>query len=534
MQVLPVLRILVGAQCLACLCVAAKVDPFRPARGSTAPLTVNGIQSVLRGEDAEKVVKRCLRQLSSEAREAAASSTAFDAEGENEDRRRVSKAIYGVSIFRRRLGRVLEAACAHDGAEWVAKYGEEGRFGLPLAEMDNPLVLLERAKCFLALYLLGAHTDAVLSQDNAPELDFIDDEVAEVLSAPLDDVVRALREGLDGSLAKVADYYSLSDSFVADMVGAYGADCAEAFFETCNKPGPMVVRTNALRGSRAAVLEQLAADGIAGESSSESPYAVTLADDRPRRPSLFDMEAWRSGAFEVQAESSQLCCLATRAAPGDDVLDYCAGRGGKALMLAAMVGKGGLVVAADDGDELALKQIPASAARAGAEGIVRTDPYGNVRRKVGTFDAVLCDAPCSSSGTIRRHPGLRWQLEQRQEEVPAASQLRILEGAAASVKAGGTLVYATCSVLEEENSGVADGFLRGEVGGDFEPFPFDGGDEGFGWAPVRLQEHLGEAIGGRFRPRRHELLLLPSVHGRSFDGFYMCRFRRRREGKADE
>ena len=80
MQVLPVLRILVGAQCLACLCVAAKVDPFRPARGSTAPLTVNGIQSVLRGEDAEKVVKRCLRQLSSEAREAAASSTAFDAE----------------------------------------------------------------------------------------------------------------------------------------------------------------------------------------------------------------------------------------------------------------------------------------------------------------------------------------------------------------------------------------------------------------------------------------------------------------------
>lgn len=271
----------------------------------------------------------------------------------------------------------------------------------------------------------------------------------------------------------------------------FGQDDAAALASTVNRPGPVVLRANTLVTDRDGLLRALGAEGIPAHATRLSPLAVQVEG----RANLFGSKAWRGGLFEVQDEGSQLVALAVGARPGERCLDFCAGAGGKTLALAAAMENRGEILATDT-DPQRLINLAARAKRAGVA-LVRTRRLDADRPlpDLGLADRVLVDAPCSSLGSLRRSPDLRWRLRPEAIAGFAASQREVLRRAAGCVRPGGLLVYATCTLTTEENEGVAEGFER----------------EHSGWSPSPL------ADGGPLR-------LLPHVHGT--DGFFACAWRR--------
>lgn len=224
-------------------------------------------------------------------------------------------------------------------------------------------------------------------------------------------------------------------------------------------------------------------------------------------PELSRGPAHAAGAFEVQDMGSQLLLAAAGVAPGGAWLDACAGAGGKALQLAALLGERGRV-AAEDVRPAALSQLRLRAARAGLSARVRAAPPLASAPPPGGFDGALVDAPCSGSGTWRRAPQLRWQAAEARLAAMAAQQLAILRAAAARVRPGGALLYATCSLARQENEEVVDAFLASAEGREFEP----------GVLPRARELGLGAAEGGRLALQHH-------VH--DTDGFFLAAMRRR-------
>jgi 16S rRNA (cytosine967-C5)-methyltransferase len=181
-----------------------------------------------------------------------------------------------------------------------------------------------------------------------------------------------------------------------------------------------------------------------------------------KRVALVQVEAWRSGLIEVQDEGSQLVALLADAKPGMAVVDYCAGAGGKTLALAADMQNSGRLIACDVA-EWRVDRAQDRLRRAGVHNVTRRVIEGEsdkwIKLNAGMFDRVLVDAPCSGSGTWRRNPDAKWSFTPNDLEEIVASQAVILKSAARLVKPGGRLIYATCSVLGEENESQIDQFL---------------------------------------------------------------------------
>ncbi|WP_160309043.1 RsmB/NOP family class I SAM-dependent RNA methyltransferase, partial [Anaeromyxobacter sp. PSR-1] len=175
------------------------------------------------------------------------------------------------------------------------------------------------------------------------------------------------------------------------------------------------------------------------------------------RPNVYGLRAWQDGLLEVQDEGSQLLGEAVGARAGEAVLDACAGAGGKTLLLASAVGPAGRVHAADP-DAGRLVRLRTRALAAGAAGIVAV--HGAAAPADLRVDRVLVDAPCSELGALRRGPDLRWRIDPAAFEALPALQARILERAAAHVRTGGRLVYATCTFRRAEDEEVAGAFER--------------------------------------------------------------------------
>lgn len=268
------------------------------------------------------------------------------------------------------------------------------------------------------------------------------------------------------------------------------------------QPARVTLRANVLKTTRLELMQAIASAGVRAVPTAESPWGLVLPDGRPPGGGVWQLLGWEDGRFEVQDEGSQLIVLATEAVAGERVLDYCAGRGGKTWALAALVAPQGRVLAWDI-DAASRKQLQgARAARAGAEGLVSVcsqRPRPGSEEVAELADVVLVDAPCSCSGSLRRHPSQRWAIEEASIAGIAAQQLQILQEAATLVRPGGRLVYATCSLLQEENGDVASAFEAASAG-TFEPWPLD-------------------------RRKSHHRTLLPHVEGT--DGFFMARWRRK-------
>jgi len=221
-----------------------------------------------------------------------------------------------------------------------------------------------------------------------------------------------------------------------------------------NLPGPVCLRPNLLRTSPGALAARLAGEGVATAAGRLVPSALVVTSPRPN---IYGLAAWREGLLEVQDEASQLAGALVEARPGQAILDLCAGAGGKTLSLAAGVAPGGAVCACDL-DAERLRRLSERAQRAGAERLVRT--AGGEPPPGATFDAALVDAPCSELGALRRGPDLRFRVDPGSFAALPALQQELLGRAAARLRPGGRLVYATCTFRREEDEEVAEAFER--------------------------------------------------------------------------
>ncbi|PKU24569.1 RsmB/NOP family class I SAM-dependent RNA methyltransferase [Telmatospirillum siberiense] len=240
---------------------------------------------------------------------------------------------------------------------------------------------------------------------------------------------------------------------------------AQAFGETLaaemgalRDEAPVDLRVNTLKGDREAALAALAAEGLQAQPTPFSPLGLRL----PARLALTAQGAFRDGLVEVQDEGSQLLALLTDARAGQAVVDFCAGAGGKTLALAAAMQNKGRLIACDVNQRRA-EQATLRLRRAGAHNVTRrileseSDKW--VKRHGGSFDRVLVDAPCSGTGTWRRNPDAKWRLTPEGIDHLVELQGKILDSAQRLVRPGGRLVYATCSLLAEEDERQAEAFL---------------------------------------------------------------------------
>lgn len=224
------------------------------------------------------------------------------------------------------------------------------------------------------------------------------------------------------------------------------------------EPPPLDLRVNPVRATRASVQRALQGLGIRAEPTPLAPHGLRLRE----RLSLARLPGLKTGEIEIQDEGSQLVAGLVDARPGERVVDFCAGAGGKTLAIAAQMMNRGHVVACDV-NEARLKRCAERLRRAGLHNaetrVLASETDRWIKRHKGGFDRVLVDAPCSGTGTWRRNPDARWRAPDLGMPALVALQGRILASAARLVKPGGRLVYATCSVLVEENEEQVAAFL---------------------------------------------------------------------------
>ena len=284
--------------------------------------------------------------------------------------------------------------------------------------------------------------------------------------ASLSDIINeAERTALSGLKAAKTEFTGrlntaseLPEWLVERMQGQYSDEEIVTLGQALSHAAPLDTRVNTIKGKRDKVLAQLDADGFKAEATPFSPWGIRFQDKAAinKNPLFLD------GFLEVQDEGSQLLALISGAKRGEVVVDFCAGAGGKTLALAAMMNNTGRLYAMDV-SEKRLANIKPRIARAGVGNITpqRLDHERDLRLKKlwNKADRVLVDAPCSGLGTLRRNPDLKYRQSNDSIDELVTLQTRILDSAAHLVKRGGYLVYATCSILAEENQNQIQNFL---------------------------------------------------------------------------
>lgn len=250
--------------------------------------------------------------------------------------------------------------------------------------------------------------------------------------------------------------FEVPDWILPRLRAQFGPTLA-AEMQAMNEPAPLDLRVNLLKSDRESAMKALALEGLHAQPTLYSPWGIRLKN----RQSVTSGKAFQEGLVEIQDEGSQLIALALDAQPGMRVVDFCAGAGGKTLAIAMGMQNKGHIVACDVSAprlEGAIKRLR----RAGVHNAERhlLEPGDKwTKRQAGKFDRVLVDAPCTGTGTWRRNPDARTHLREQDLTELMAKQAEILERAQRLVKPGGRLVYATCSVLREENEAQIEAFL---------------------------------------------------------------------------
>ena len=305
-------------------------------------------------------------------------------------------------------------------------------------------------------------------------------------------------------VTRIALASSLPDWLAARLVADWG-DRAEALACSLNERAPMTIRANTLVGDRAALAKRLEAEQLATHPGTWCDTALVV----DTRTNLFGTDAFKAGAFEAQDEGSQLLAeLAIPTAPKPLVVDYCAGAGGKTLAIAARLANRGRIIATDVDpgklDELRRRARRAKVSNARA----MTIDDRELDAVNGKADVVFVDAPCTGIGALRRNPEARWRL--REDEIAgfAARQLAIVAAAKRLVAPGGRLVYATCSLLAEENAHVVSAILAAHPE----------------LAPVALADVLGAERAEALGDGTGAFVVTPLRHGT--DGFFARVFQR--------
>ncbi len=250
--------------------------------------------------------------------------------------------------------------------------------------------------------------------------------------------------------------HNLPDWLVQSLRDQVGSEFDE-LAESLMRSAPLDLRVNGLKQKRDLALEGIRSAGLAAQPTPYSPMGIRLEG----KPNLSKLPAFVGGEVEVQDEGSQLLALLLAPKRGEMVADFCAGAGGKTLALGAAMKNTGRLYAFDTSAHR-LDAIKPRLARSGLSNVhpvaIAHERDERIKRLAGKLDRVLVDAPCSGLGTLRRSPDLKWRQSPQTVATLAELQLRILISAARLLKPGGRLVYATCSLLPEENEAVARQF----------------------------------------------------------------------------
>ncbi|MBP7667066.1 MAG: RsmB/NOP family class I SAM-dependent RNA methyltransferase [Burkholderiaceae bacterium] len=304
--------------------------------------------------------------------------------------------------------------------------------------------------------------------------------------------------------------HNLPDWLASALRSQLGDDAFWPLVAALDEPAPLDLRVNVLKAKRDELLSVLNQAGLRAAPTPFSPWGIRV----PGKPALQKFDAFVRGDIEVQDEGSQLLALLVDAKRGEMVVDFCAGAGGKTLALGAAMRSTGRLYAFDvNGHRLdALKP---RMARSGLSNVhpaqIAHERDDRIKRLAGKIDRVLVDAPCSGLGTLRRNPDLKWRQSPQAVAELTVKQTAILDSAQRLVKSGGRLVYATCSLLRDENEAIAEAF--GAAHPDFIPVP---ADEALAAAHVDRAAELVENGYLRLWPNRH-----------ATDGFFAAVWQRR-------
>jgi 16S rRNA (cytosine967-C5)-methyltransferase len=327
---------------------------------------------------------------------------------------------------------------------------------------------------------------------------------------------RAVKGALETKLGHApAAVQAEAPQWLYERVTAQYPDAAELFAALAT-PAPLDLRVNTLKSDRASVLTELCSATrlhapLPARATPYSPDAIRLQE----KPALTRWPLYQDGLIEVQDEGSQLVARLVAPKRGEMVVDFCAGAGGKTLALGALMRSTGRIYAFD----IHAKRLAGLGPRLSRSGLSNVHPAAissendaRVKRLSGKIDRVLVDAPCSGTGTLRRNPDLKWRFDESELERLGAVQMAVLTGAARLLKPGGRLVYATCSVLEQENQLMIGRFL--EEHPDFAVVEA---------APILAAQDIIVDQAARFAPW---FVMLPHLHGS--DGFFAAVLERRR------
>lgn len=291
------------------------------------------------------------------------------------------------------------------------------------------------------------------------------------------------------------------------LLHVHGEEQALVLAQALNQPAPLDLRVNTLKANRDEVIAKLAEAPIIAEPT---PYAATGLRVL-KKPSIQNLPLFKDGSIEVQDEGSQLLAQLVGAKRGEMVADFCAGAGGKTLALGAMMRNTGRLYAFDI-SEKRLSKLKPRLARSGLSNVhpvvIAHERDAKIKRLAGKLDRVLVDAPCSGLGTLRRNPDVKWRQNPEGIAELNQKQASILDSAARLVKSGGRLVYATCSILDEENEGIVQQFLDAHP--DFTLVPA---------SEILREQKIDLAMGDYFK-------LFPHLH--QADGFFAAVLQRQK------
>jgi 16S rRNA (cytosine967-C5)-methyltransferase len=340
------------------------------------------------------------------------------------DRREVSALVWGVLRARRHLG------------WWLEKFGAA----------PTPRLLLAAQAFFSGMTLHKIGLAFTAGRYGPPPLTEAETIILEKFAG----------HTLEHPAMPDAVKYEIPDWLLPRLEQKFGATLP-AEMAALAAPAPLDLRVNALKSTRDAAIAALAREKLAATPTPYSPWGLRLAG----RQSITAGPAFRAGLVEIQDEGSQLIALLVDARPGMRVADFCAGAGGKTLAIAMGMQNKGHIVACD----VSAPRLEGAIKRLRRAGVHNAEPHllapGDkwTKRQAQKFDRVLVDAPCTGTGTWRRNPDARFRLEESDLAEILPKQAGILDAAQKLVKPGGRLIYATCSLLDDENRNQVEAFL---------------------------------------------------------------------------
>lgn len=378
----------------------------------------------------------------------------------------------------------------------------------PLHKLDPQVLEILRLGAYQILYLEKIPKSAAVNESvNLAKKNHLV-KASGFINAVLRSLIRnqdslSMPDAQSNPISYLSVKYSFPEWLIRLWQESYGEECVRGLLESSVDRPPVYARVNSTLISRESLIERLQTEGIKANAITWLEDAVSLE----QTGSIRESAAFQNGLFHIQDLSSQLCCQLLDAQPGQRVIDVCAAPGGKSFTIAEHM--------QNDGELLAFDQYKGKVRliRQGAERLQLSIIQASVRdaatpppEHLEPADRVLCDAPCSGLGIIRRKPEIRYKLQTSIDSLPDL-QYRIVCESSRLVKNGGLLIYSTCTLNPKENGLVARRFLEHHP--DFSPFA------------LRLPDPIHHVV----KEPENEITLMPHVHGT--DGFFIAAFQKR-------